>query len=135
MNAPSDDDENAGFREAALASMGLPDSPVIREAITTIAGLLRPLSTHSTSSPLHDCIQRFRWASHAALGHWPIEYVRLQYLSRCDMEIDPVEADAVLEIPGTDWLGQAKAALEVRGILDTGPDAKKMASRYGWGRT
>ena len=132
MDAASGHEENPEFKEAAVATMGLPDSPVILEAISTIAGLLRPLSKHSTCSPLHECIQRFRVASGAALDRKPIELVRLEYLTHCDVEFDPADAGAALSLPGTDWLGQAKAALEARGVSDTGPDAKKMATRYGW---
>ena len=132
MDAPSETPENPKHVQAALASMGLPDSPVIREAIATIAGLLRPLSTHSKCSPLDDCIVRYRMASRAVLDRRPIEYLRLEYLDRCGVGFDPADADAAMKMSGTDWLGQAKASLEERGIPDTGPDAQKMATRYGW---
>lgn len=122
------------YASEAVKSLGLPDSPVIHLSIHTVAGLLRPLESRSLRDARSTCIARFRVASSTVLEGLPIEHARYEFLSRVGVEGDSTEADEAYRTRRTDWLGQAKEQLAAQG-LDTGPDARPMATRYGWNPT
>jgi len=117
--------------EEAMRALGLPNSPAIHLAICTVAELLQPLDATCSGSSRDKCLVRFRAASHAVREGLPIEYSRLQYLWRFGTDITHDTAEVAVRLPRTDWLGQARAALEAIGV-DPGPDAQKMATPYGW---
>lgn len=119
------------YTAEAIRTLGLPDSPVIHFAISTVAELLRPLASMSHEDARSTCIDRYRVASGTVLERQPIEWARHQFQSRIGVEVDNTAWETIKRLLRTDWLGQAKASLEARGV-DTGPDAQRMASRYGW---
>jgi hypothetical protein len=114
----------------AMRSIGTLPTPVIDLAICTVAELLQPLDAQVNDSQRNKCTTRVRLASMAALEAMPLEAARIEYLWRYGLATGQ-EAAAARRLPRTDWLRQAKAALEAIGI-DPGPDSKRMATRYGW---
>jgi hypothetical protein len=119
------------FTAEAVQTLGLPDSPVIHLAIHTVAELLQPLESQSTFDARSTCISRFRVASGTVLEGLPIECATLKFLAYIGVERVASEVDMAIWSKRTDWLGQAKAALEADG-RDPGPETKRMATRYGW---
>lgn len=115
----------------AMQTLGLPDSPVIHLAIRTVAELLQPLDAGSLEDARSTCIDRFGVSSGTVLESLPIEWARHQFLLRIGVDSDGFDSEDSMRTTRTDWLGQAKVSLEARGA-DPGPDAKRMATRYGW---
>lgn len=131
MVADASPPRKVDYTADALATMGLPESPVIDLSIRTVAELLQPLDARSRVDARSTCISRFRTASHAALEGLSIEWARYSFLISIGADSDGTEPAVAFRPGRTDWLGHAKAALDAIGV-DTGPDAKRMATRYGW---
>lgn len=115
----------------AMWTFGALPTPVIDLAISTIAELLQPLDAHWNGFTRDKCIIRVRVASGTALEALPIEVARIECLWQFGIKTDRESVEAARRRPRTDWLGQAKQALEAIGV-DPGPDSKCMATRYGW---
>lgn len=115
----------------ALESLFLPDSPVILRAVCLVAELLAPLDATCSGIRLDKSMVRFRVARQAVRSGLPIEFSRLQFLWRFDVDVAHTAADAALSLPRVDWLGQAKAALEAADI-DPGTDAQLVMALCRW---
>jgi len=109
--------------------LGLPDSPVIHLAVTTIVNRLLALQHQSTLTAEVVRITAFRVASGTALEGMPFELAAAEFLHRLNGPGAPPYPD--LGIKRTDWLGDASNAIRESGG-DPGPDARRMATRYGW---
>lgn len=109
--------------------LGLPDSPVIHLAVTTIANRLLALQHQSPLPAEAVRITAFRVASGTALEGMPFELAEAEFLHRLNDPGAPPLPD--LGVKHTDWLGEATAAIRESGG-DPGPDARRMATRYGW---
>ncbi len=123
------------YSAEASKLVGIPRSPVIHLAILTVVDDLLPLAaqTRASASPNPNAarIGAFRVASRTVLEGFPIEWAKLYYLTYFGDEFDGSEAEVAYRTKRTDWLGEAKSVIESSG-LDSGPDAKRMATRYGW---
>jgi hypothetical protein len=107
----------------------LPDSPIIHLAVTTIVNRLLALQQQTTLTAEAVRITAFRVASETALEGWPFECAAAEFLHRLGDAGAPPYPDVGSK--RTDWLGDATTAIRESGI-DPGPDARRMATRYGW---
>jgi hypothetical protein len=65
------------------------------------------------------------------LEELPFEQVAFDFCSNLELPCDANAAAAAMRTTRTDWLGLATAKIRAAGI-DTGPDAARMATPYGW---
>ena len=76
-------------------------------------------------------IAAMRCGSRAALESETFELAALRFHANLDLKLDPALEAKAWEPSHTDWLGQAKSDILAEGS-DPGPDAKRLATSYGW---
>lgn len=115
----------------ASRQLGIPDSPVVHLAIRTIAQRL--LDAYGSQCQDWDAAQitALRCASRAALESESFELATLRFHLYADMHVDAALEARAREAVRTNWLGQATQQILAEGD-DPGPDAKRLATSYGW---
>lgn len=115
----------------ASRQLGLPDSPTVHLAVTTVANRLLALVEGVEDDPRALGIQALRAASYAVLFSLPFEAATADFLSRCDLHADHETARRACKAGRMDWLGCAREQVLAEGS-DPGPDVREMATAYGW---
>lgn len=119
------------FSQEARSTLGLPDSPAIHLAVTSLAERLGAFAegTHLDLRAIR--ITALRTASRAVLEELPFEQVVFDFQTSLGLPGDQAAAEEAYRTTRTDWLGQAVAKIEAMG-LSAGLDARRMATPYGW---
>lgn len=117
--------------EAFTRQLGLPDSPVIHLAVQTVMERLLAELEESRRSEDRVRIAAMRTASGTVLMRRPFVYARTYLKEIIDGPADWDSVQDEVVAPGPDWLGEARAAMLARGE-DPGPDARRIATRWGW---
>ena len=110
--------------------LGLPDSPVVHLAVTRLVALLLPHADGTRFDPETVRITAFREASGAALEGLPLANVVGRFRLTLDLS-SPPWSELAKPKSRTNWLDWAMAEIREEG-LDPGPDANRLATRYGW---
>lgn len=127
---PRDEPKFPHHNEAFTRQLGLPDSPVIHLAVQTVMDRLLAELEEPWRSDDKVRIAAMRTASGTVLMRRPFVYART-YLN--EILNGPADWDSVQDeivAPGPDWLGEARAAIVAAGE-DPGPDARRIATRWG----
>ena len=117
----------------AREHLGIPDSPEVHLAITSLAERLLLITEQAFCEIPIKRITALRTASGAVLMSLPFECVELKLRVVLNLPADHDVADESYRTRRTDWLGQAVERLRSEGIL-VNPDFRKQASPYGWCR-
>ncbi|MEW6099100.1 MAG: hypothetical protein AB1666_07930 [Pseudomonadota bacterium] len=117
--------------EAFTRQLGLPDSPVIHLAVQTVMDKLLAEFEEPRRSDDKVRIAAMRTASGAVLMHRPFVYARTYLKEILDGPADWDSVQDEIVAPAPDWLGEARAAMLAAGE-DPGPDARRMATLWGW---
>jgi hypothetical protein len=116
----------------ASHELGIPDSPEIHLAITSLAERLMPIAEGTNVSDSKVRIAALRTASGGVLFRHPFEEVVIRFRLNLGLHIDQDEIDRTLN-PSlkTDWLGQAVHDLKAQGV-EIPNGFGQQASNYGW---
>jgi hypothetical protein len=135
MNSFTDEHPEFPYQSsAAHRQLGVPSSPVIHLAITTLAEQLLPLAGSTGLDDAQSRILALRVASDAALFGWSLpeaeQHVRIGLDRPCQ---DGVKVPTHrIRIPTeTDWLGSAAARLEREGV-HVDQRFQQQRTNHGW---
>lgn len=116
----------------ASRELGIPDSPEIHLAITSLAERLMPIADGTKFSDSKVRIAALRTASGGVLFRYPFEEVVIRFRLNLGVHIDQDEVDrAINPTLKTDWLGQAVLDLKAQGV-EVPNSFGQQASNYGW---
>lgn len=115
----------------ASSYLGLPDSPTIHLAVTSVKNMLMALVEGTPHDERAAQITAWRQASGAVLESLPIECAAMYFLSIMGLPFDQEAAELAYATKRTDWLGEAHEQIRAGGV-DPGPSVRRAATRYGW---
>lgn len=111
--------------------LGIPDSPAIHLAITSLAKSLLPLADGHDVPPRHVRIAALRSASGGVLFLRSLLRVQFEFLSTLGLPAAHITTEDLMAADATDWLRQAIEQLKNKGIAV--PDTiLRQATSYGW---
>ena len=111
--------------------LGVPDSPLVHLAISTLAERLLPIVEAAFSDTRMQRIQALRAASYAVLMHETFNCAEVRLRSSLELPVSQEEFDAATGNERTNWLAKAAAQLQAEGV-DLGSYVRVQASPYGW---
>lgn len=111
--------------------LGVPDSPLVHLAISTLAERLLPIVEAAFSDTRMQRIQALRAASYAVLMHETFNCAEVRLRSSLELPVSQEEFDAATGNERTNWLAKASAQLQAEGV-DLGSYVRVQASPYGW---
>lgn len=111
--------------------LGVPDSPLVHLAISSLAERLLPTAETAFSDPHTQRIQALRAASYAVLMHHTLAFTDLRFRASLELPVSQEEIDATSGNERTNWLAQASAKLQVEGV-DLDSYVRVRPSPYGW---
>ena len=111
--------------------LGVPDSPLVHLAISSLAERLLPITEVALSNPRHQRIKALRAASYAVLMNETFKCTEVQLRFDLELPVSKEEFDAASGTERTNWLAEASAQLKAEGI-DIDSYVRVLASRYGW---
>ncbi len=116
----------------ARSQLGVPDSPEIHLAITTVAELLLPVASASNrDEPLQRNVA-LRVASGAVLFGWPLSAAEQEVRDRLDLPLaDGVDLPEPRIRNEKDWLAEAAEQLRRQGV-HVDPKFQHQRTEYGW---
>lgn len=115
----------------ASSLLGLPDSPTIHLAVTTVRDMLIALVEGLPHDERAARITAWRQASGAVLESLPIECAAMHFLSIVGLQFDQEAAELAYATKRTDWLSLAHEQIRASG-LHPGPSVQRAATPYGW---
>lgn len=111
--------------------LGVPDSPLVHLAISSLAERLLPIAEAASSDTRIQRIQALRAASYAVLMHETFTCTEVRMRSSLELPVSKEEFDAASGNERTNWLAEASAQLQAEGV-DLGSYVRVQASPYGW---
>jgi hypothetical protein len=111
--------------------LGVPDSPLIHLAISSLAEQLLPIAEVTSSDARMQRTQVLRAASYAVLMHHTLAFTEARFRSSLELPVSQEEIDSVSGNERTNWLAKASAQLQAEGV-DLGSYVRVQASPYGW---
>ena len=111
--------------------LGVPDSPLVHLAISSLAEQLLPIAEGASSDARIQRIQALRAASYAVLMHHTLAFTDVRFRASLELPVSQEEIDSVSGNERTNWLAKASAQLQAEGV-DLGSYVRVQASPYGW---
>jgi hypothetical protein len=111
--------------------IGVPDSPLVHLAISSLAEQLLPIAEGASSDARIQRIQALRAASYAVLMHHTLAFTDVRFRSSLELPVSQEEIESVSGNERTNWLAKASAQLQAEGV-DLGSYVRVQASPYGW---
>jgi len=115
----------------ASVELGIPDVPEIHLAIRTLSDRLMTLHEKEVEGVDMAPKTAMRCASRAVLESESIEVVSCRFLTSLGYDLSSERIEQAMQSPKTYWLRMARDSIAADGI-DPGPDASRLATRYGW---
>lgn len=112
-------------------ALGVPDSPLVHLAITTLADRLLPIAEAAFGDIRRPRIQSLRAASYAVLMCETFNCAEVRFRSSLELPVSQEEIDSASGNERTNWLAKAAAQLQAEGV-DLGSYVRVQASPYGW---
>jgi|GEM_PF-4015428 len=111
--------------------LGVPDSPLVHLAISSLAERLLPTAETAFSDPRMQRIQALRAASYAVLMHHTLAFTDVRFRASLELPVSQEEVDSATGNEKTNWLAKASAQLQAEGV-DLGSYVRVQPSPYGW---
>lgn len=111
--------------------LGVPDSPLVHLAISSLAERLLPIAEAVSSDTRIQRIQALRAASYAVLMHETFTLTEVRFRSSLELPVSQEEIEAAIGNERTNWLAKAAAQLHAEGV-ELGSYVRVQASPYGW---
>lgn len=111
--------------------LGVPDSPLVHLAISSLADRLLPIAEAALSDTRTQRIQALRAASYAVLMHHTLAFADVRFRASLQLPVSQEDIDSASGNERTNWLAKAVAQLQAEGV-DLGSYVRVQASPYGW---
>jgi hypothetical protein len=111
--------------------LGVPDSPLVHLAISSLAERLLPTAETALSDTRMQRIQALRAASYAVLMHETFMLTDVRFRASLELPVSQEEIESASGNERTNWLAQASDQLRAEGV-DLGSYVRVQASPYGW---
>src|ERR1035437_5092155 len=110
--------------------LGVPDSPLVHLAISSLAERLLPVAEAASSDTRIQRIQALRAASYAVLMHHTFAFTDVRLRASLELPVSQEEFDAASGNERPNWLAHASAQVQAEGG-DLGAYVRVQASPYG----